>query len=106
MMASKFLFVPVSEVINELEDRDEVISIAVTLPVALSLDQGLLDLGDQGLVSLHHGLELGGLGLLLVSRPVLHQRVQRLSEPPLMIENIMLQHSSEVPSSLTLSCIT
>ncbi len=49
--------VPVSEVINKLEDRNEVITIAVTLPVALSLDQGLLDLGDQGLVPLHHGLE-------------------------------------------------
>ena len=54
----KLLGLPVPEIINELKDGNEVVSVAVALPVALCLDQGLLDLRNQRLVPLHHCLEL------------------------------------------------
>ena len=41
---------PVPEVIDKLEYGQQIVPVAVALPVALCLDQGLLDARDQSLV--------------------------------------------------------
>ena len=35
---------PVAKIINKFEDRNEIVAVAVTFPVALSFDQRLLNL--------------------------------------------------------------
>ena len=57
---------PVPQVVDKLKDWNKIVPVAVTLPVALSLDQGLLDLGYQSLVAVHDHLQLLVLLLLLV----------------------------------------
>ena len=65
---------PRSNIVYKLEYGDEVVSIGVALPVALGLDQGVLDLWEHPLVPLHDQLQLLVLLLLLISSPLLRRR--------------------------------
>ena len=43
--------------VDELEYGEEVVSVGIALPVAFSLDQGLLDSRDKRFMSLHYDLQ-------------------------------------------------
>ena len=66
-----FTATPVAKIINKLKNWNEIVAVAVTFPVALSLDQRLLDLRYQGFVSLNYSLQLLGLLLLFVRSSLL-----------------------------------